>query len=72
MSVLSHLYELFDSSTCVAYIHRLRWIGRPLQCPRCGSYKVIPCRPPGRACPDRAPPHRAPPRAAWLQAAPAG
>ena len=67
MSVLSHLYELFDSSTCVASSHRLRWIGRPLQCPRCGSYKVIPCSPPGGACPDRAPP-----RAAWLQAAPAG
>ena len=40
MSMLSHLHQLFDVHTCYAYIHRLRWKDRPLQCPRCQSHKV--------------------------------
>jgi transposase-like protein len=40
MSMLSHLHQLFDVHTCYAYIHRLRWKDRPLQCPRCQSHEV--------------------------------
>jgi transposase-like protein len=40
MSMLSHLHHLFDVHTCYAYIHRLRWKDRPLQCPRCHSHEV--------------------------------
>ena len=42
MSTVSHLHHLFTSETCQAYIHRLRWKDRPLQCPRCQSLKVGP------------------------------
>ena len=35
MSMVSHLHHLFHPETCQAYIHRLRWKDRPLQCPRC-------------------------------------
>ncbi len=42
MSILSHLHQLFDVQTCYAYIHRLRWKDRPLQCPRCQSQDVDP------------------------------
>jgi transposase-like protein len=42
MPVLSHLYQLFHAETCVAYIHTLRWKGRPLQCPRCHSHNIRP------------------------------
>ena len=34
MSIVSHLYHLFNAETCQAYIHALRWKDRPLQCPR--------------------------------------
>src|SRR5262247_1397430 len=37
MPVLSHLRHLFNVEQCQAYIHRLRWKDRPLQCPRCQS-----------------------------------
>ena len=37
MSMVSHLHQLFNPETCQAYIHRLRWKDRPLQCPRCQS-----------------------------------
>ena len=37
MPVLSHLHQLFNAEQCQAYIHRLRWKDRPLQCPRCQS-----------------------------------
>ena len=40
MPVLSHLYHLFSAEQCQAYIHRLRWHDRPLQCPRCQSHYV--------------------------------
>jgi transposase-like protein len=40
MSTLSYLHQLFDVQTCYAYIHRLRWKDRPLQCPRCQSHEV--------------------------------
>jgi transposase-like protein len=40
MSMLSHLHQLFDVHTCYAFIHRLRWKDRPLQCPRCQSHEV--------------------------------
>jgi transposase len=40
MPILSHLHQLFDVHTCCAYIHRLRWKDRPLQCPRCQSHNV--------------------------------
>jgi transposase-like protein len=40
MPTLSHLHQLFDVHTCYAYIHRLRWKDRPLQCPRCQSHQV--------------------------------
>jgi transposase-like protein len=42
MPILSHLHHLFDVHTCCAYIHRLRWKDRPLQCPRCQSHNVGP------------------------------
>lgn len=31
MPVLSHLHRLFHTDACVAYIHMLRWQGRPPQ-----------------------------------------
>jgi len=37
MPILSHLHQLFDVDACCAYIHRLRWKDRPLQCLRCQS-----------------------------------
>jgi transposase-like protein len=40
MPILSYLHQLFDVPTCYAYIHRLRWKDRPLQCPRCQSHDV--------------------------------
>src|SRR5262247_4491742 len=40
MPILSHLHQLFDVHTCSAYLHRLRWKDRPLQCPRCQSHHV--------------------------------
>src|SRR5262245_58960406 len=42
MPIFSHLYQLFHADTCHAYIHRLRWKDRPLQCPWCQSYDVGP------------------------------
>ncbi len=42
MSILSYLHQLFDVQTCYAYIHRLCWKDRPLQCPRCQSQDVDP------------------------------
>jgi transposase len=42
MPILSHLHQLFDIQTCCAYIHRLRWKDRPLQCPRCQSQNIDP------------------------------
>jgi len=42
MPVLSSLHQLFDTDTCVAYIHTLRRKDRPLQCPRCQSQDVDP------------------------------
>jgi transposase-like protein len=40
--MLSSLHQLFNTDTCVAYIHTLRWKDRPLQCPRCQSQDVDP------------------------------
>jgi transposase-like protein len=40
--MVSHLHHLFNSETCQAYIHTLRWKDRPLQCPRCQSLNVGP------------------------------
>src|SRR6516164_4840942 len=42
MSIVSHLYHLFNPATCQSYIHTLRWQDRPLQCPRCQSLNVGP------------------------------
>jgi transposase-like protein len=42
MPILSHLHQLFHADTCHAYIHRLRWKDRLLQCPRCQSDDVGP------------------------------
>ena len=42
MAILSHLHQLYDVHTCYAYLHRLRWTDRPLQCPRCQSHDVDP------------------------------
>jgi hypothetical protein len=42
MPILSHLHQLFNTETCHAYIHTLRWQDRPLQCPRCQSQDVDP------------------------------
>jgi transposase-like protein len=42
MPMLSHLHQLFNADTCQAYLHMLRWKGRPLQCPRCHSYELGP------------------------------
>jgi transposase-like protein len=40
MPMLSSLHQLFNTNTCAAYIHTLRWKDRPLQCPRCQSQDV--------------------------------
>ena len=40
MPVLSHVHHLFSAEQCQAYIHRLRWHDRPLQCPRCQSHHI--------------------------------
>ena len=42
MSIASHLHQLFNTETCQAYLHALRWKDRPLQCPRCQSHHVGP------------------------------
>ena len=42
MPMVSHLHQLFHPETCQAYIHRLRWKDRPLQCLRCQSHNVGP------------------------------
>src|SRR5262244_3961520 len=42
MSIVSHLHQLFNTETCQAYIHALRWKDRLLQCPRCQSHHVGP------------------------------
>jgi transposase-like protein len=42
MAIASHLHHLFNTDTCQAYIHALRWKDRPLQCPRCQSHNVGP------------------------------
>ena len=42
MSIVSHLYHLFNPATCQSSIHMLRWKDRPLQCPRCHSLNVGP------------------------------
>ena len=42
MPFLSNLHQLFDTQTCQAYIHHLRWKDRPMQCPRCQSHNVGP------------------------------
>ena len=42
MLVLSHLHQLFNVTTCYAYIHTLRWKERPLHCPRCQSPNIRP------------------------------
>jgi transposase-like protein len=45
MAIVSHLHHLFNPETCQAYIHRLRWKDRPLQCPRCQSHNGGPWGP---------------------------
>src|SRR5262245_21424760 len=40
MPALVSLRHLFHTDTCVAYLHMLRWKGRPLSCPQCHSYNV--------------------------------
>src|SRR5262245_45679022 len=42
MSIVSHLYNLFNAETCQSYIYALRWQDRPLPCPRCQSHHVGP------------------------------
>jgi len=42
MPMVSHLPPLFHPETCHAYLHRVRWKDRPLQCPRCQSPNVGP------------------------------
>jgi len=42
MPILSYLYEFVDVHTCCAYIHRLRWKDRPLQCLRRWSHDIAP------------------------------
>ena len=42
MPFLSNFHQLFDTQTCQAYIHHLRWKDRPMQCPRCQSHNVGP------------------------------
>ena len=39
MPVLSYVHQLFNTETCQAYIHALRWKDRPLQCPRWRALK---------------------------------
>ena len=33
MSIASHLHHLFNTETCQAYIHALRWKNRPRNAP---------------------------------------
>ena len=42
MPVLAYVHHLFNVDQCHAYIHMLRWKGRPLQCSRCQSQDVDP------------------------------
>ena len=42
MPMLSYVHQLFNVNQCQADIHTLRWQERPLQCPRCQSFKVWP------------------------------
>jgi hypothetical protein len=42
MPMLSYVHQFFNVDQCQAYIHTLRWKERPLQCPRCHSFKVGP------------------------------
>jgi transposase-like protein len=42
MPIVSSLHPLFNTETCQADIHTLRWKDRPLQCPRCQSLNVGP------------------------------
>jgi len=42
MPMLSYVHQLFNVDQCQADIHTLRWKERPLQCPRCQSFKVGP------------------------------
>jgi transposase-like protein len=42
MTIASHLHHLFNTETCQAYLHALRWKDRPLQCPRCQRHPVGP------------------------------
>ncbi len=40
MSIVSHLYQLFNAETFQSYIHTLRWKDRPRPCPRCQSQDI--------------------------------
>src|SRR2546422_1264024 len=40
MLILSYLHQLFNTDTCNAYLHTLRWKERPLHCPQCQSHDV--------------------------------
>jgi transposase-like protein len=40
MSMLSYLHQLFNTDTCHAYLHMLRWKERPLPCPCCQSHHI--------------------------------
>ena len=42
MPVLSYIHPLFNVDQCHAYIHKLRWKDRPLQCPQCQNPEVDP------------------------------
>lgn len=40
MPIISYLHELFNEEKCQAYIHKLRWQDRQLECPHCHSQNV--------------------------------
>jgi transposase-like protein len=42
MSMLSDVHQLFNTDTCHAYLHTLRWKDRLRQCPRCQSQELDP------------------------------
>ena len=42
MSIMSHLYQLFNAETFQSYIHTLCWKDRPQPCPRCQSQDIDP------------------------------
>jgi transposase len=40
MDIISHLTVFFNEEKIQSYIHELRWKGKELECPHCGSEDI--------------------------------